>query len=317
MIEKNIRINDICELVGGNTEKAWLNASFSMHPAPVNKANGNSISFCTKNTLEEAMPILENTEAKVIICSNKLVVKEGQFGEKIIIQVSNPRLAFITVMQRYFEEKMEWGIAPSAVIDVDAKIHPNSYIGPHVYIGKSEIGEGSIIHANVSIYSKVMIGKRVTVNSGTVIGADGFGYERNEDGDLIKFPNVAGVVIEDDVDIGSNTCIDRGTLDSTFIGRGTKIDNLCHIAHNVIIGKNCSVIAQSMIGGSVVIEDYSWVAPSACIRDGITIGKNSVVGLGAVVTKSVGENQIVMGVPAKPIRENTIPSYLKKKGDEK
>ena len=317
MVEQKINIGEICDLVGGKTKKGWHNLSLILEPSPITKANSNSISFCTNNFLPDALSIIKNSNAKVIICSNKLVFKEEKFGNKIIIQASNPRLSFIKIMQRYFEEKQNFGISPSAVIEKDAKIHPNVYIGHHTYIGKSEIGAGTVIHENVTIYSNVVIGKNVIIHSGTVIGADGFGYERNEHGEMIKFPNVGGVIIENDVEIGSNTCVDRGTLNNTHIGKGTKIDNLCHIAHNVIVGNNCCIIAQSMIGGSVVIGDHSWIAPSACIIDGIKIGRNSVVGLGAVVIKEVPENSVVIGVPAKPIRENPIPDFIKKKGGKK
>jgi UDP-3-O-[3-hydroxymyristoyl] glucosamine N-acyltransferase len=317
MVEQKINIGEICELIGGKTKKTWYSLSLFLKPSPITKAHSNSISFCNKNFLADALPIILNSNAKVIICSNKLVFKDGKFGDKIIILASNPRLSFIKIMQRYFKEKQNFDISPSAVTHKDAKIHPNVYVGHHTYIGKSEIGAGTVIHENVTIYSNVVIGKNVIIHSGTVIGADGFGYERNEHGELIKFPNVGGVIIEDDVEIGSNTCIDRGTLDNTYIGKGTKIDNLCHIAHNVIVGKNCSIIAQSMIGGGVVIGDYSWIAPSACIRDGIKIGRNSIVGLGAVVIKEVAENSIVIGVPAKPIRDNPIPDFIKKKGGKK
>lgn len=142
-----------------------------------------------------------------------------------------------------------------------------------------------------------------------MIGADGFGYQRNESGELEKFPHLGGVVIEDNVEIGSNTCIDRGTLGDTIIREGSKIDNLVHIAHNVIVGRHAIVIAHSMVGGSVRIGDYAWVSPSACLRDVISIGDRSTVGLGAVVVKDVPDGGTVMGTPARPAEE--YKAYLK------
>jgi UDP-3-O-[3-hydroxymyristoyl] glucosamine N-acyltransferase len=143
----------------------------------------------------------------------------------------------------------------------------------------------------------------VIIHAGTVIGADGFGYERNEDGTFEKFPHLGGVVIEDDVEIGANACIDRGTLAPTRIREGAKIDNLVHIAHNVDVGRHAAVIAHAMIGGGTRIGDYGWVAPCACLRDGIVIGTRSTVGLGAVVTKSIGDDATVMGAPARGASE--------------
>jgi len=115
---------------------------------------------------------------------------------------------------------------------------------------------------------------------------------------------VGGVIIEDNVDIGANTCIDRGTLGHTYIKEGAKIDNLVHIAHNVIIGRNTTVIANAMIGGSTIIGDNVWIAPSSTLRDGITIGNSSTVGLAALVTKTIPENEVWAGFPAKLIRVN-------------
>jgi UDP-3-O-[3-hydroxymyristoyl] glucosamine N-acyltransferase len=134
-------------------------------------------------------------------------------------------------------------------------------------------------------------------------GPVGFGYSRNEKGELEKFPHLGGVVIEDDVDIGSNTSIDRGTLGNTLIRQGAKIDNLVHIAHNVVVGKHAAVIAHAMIGGSTVIGDYGWVAPSAALMNGIAIGTYATVGLGAVVTKDIPADETWAGIPARPLKE--------------
>lgn len=205
-------------------------------------------------------------------------------------------------MKHYVYADNDEGIHPTAVIE--SKISgKNVYIGPFVYIGKNvTIGNNCKINSNVSIYGNTVIGNNVIVDSCTVIGADGFGFEKNNSGKWEKFPHIGGVEIHDDVEIGANTCIDRGTLENTVIGKGTKIDNLVHIAHNVTIGTNCVVIAQSLIAGSCVIEDNAYIAMSVCVRNGIKIGKNSVVGMGAVVTKNVSPNITVFGVPAKPIK---------------
>lgn len=147
------------------------------------------------------------------------------------------------------------------------------------------------------------MGARCRVNSGTVIGADGFGYERNEHGELEKFPHLGGVLIGDDVEIGSNTSIDRGSLGNTVIGDRARIDNLVHVAHNVQIGEDAAVIALTMLGGSSKIGTQAWVAPGAVLMNQVKIGANGTVGLGAVVVKDVDDGQTVMGAPAQDSAE--------------
>lgn len=149
---------------------------------------------------------------------------------------------------------------------------------------------------------KIKMGIGIKIGKGTIIGADGFGYERNEKNELEFFPHIGGVIIEDDVEIGCNVCIDRGVLGDTIIHKGVKIDNLVHIAHNVEIGKHTAIIANAMIGGSVKIGSYSWIAPSASILNGVTIGNNVIIGMGAVVLKDISDGETWAGVPAKKLR---------------
>ncbi len=137
-----------------------------------------------------------------------------------------------------------------------------------------------------------------------MIGADGFGYERNEVGELEKFPHVGGVLIEDNVEIGANSCIDRGSLGDTRICQGARIDNLVHIAHNVYVGRHAVVIANAMVGGGTHIGDFAWVAPSACLRDRIKIGDKSLVGLASLVTKDVPNGETVLGCPARSLAKH-------------
>ncbi|GAI40131.1 unnamed protein product, partial [marine sediment metagenome] len=248
--------------------------------SPIHNAKHDSISFCYYKG-EKALKAIRESQAQVIICSNELLFEENDYTDKTFILVSNPRLSFIQVMQKYFQEKPKFGIHPSAVIDEDAKVHHNVYIGPNTCImGKCEIGENTIIYGNVYMYPNVIIGRNVIIHAGTVIGSEGFGLERNERGELENFPQLGGVTIDDDVDIGSNVSIDHGTLGNTIIGIGTKIDNLTHISHNDRIGKHCQINALVVICGSVVIEDYSHIAPHACVREGLHIGHNVLVGMG-------------------------------------
>jgi UDP-3-O-[3-hydroxymyristoyl] glucosamine N-acyltransferase len=146
-----------------------------------------------------------------------------------------------------------------------------------------------------NIHSSVVVGRN------TVIGGDGFGYAREIDGTLVKMPHMGNVIIHEDVEIGSNTCIDRAVIGSTIIGAGTKIDNLVHVAHGVKIGRNCLIVAGVVIGGSCEIGDNVYIGIGAMIKNKIRIGNNAVIGMGAVVLKDVPDGVTVVGNPAKPI----------------
>jgi len=259
-----------------------------------------ALSFCKYKT-EYSLKMITGSRSSVIICSDKLKAA-WLLSDKAVIQVRSPRLAFSKVANKFFAtiRYFATGIHETATVCLLAKVAPTVSIGPYCVIsGYVRIGENSVIRGNVSIYGDVKIGKNVIINSGAVIGAEGFGYEPDEDGTLVQFPQIGGVIIEDNVEIGANTCVDRGALGDTIIREGAKIDNLVHVAHNVIIGKNCRIICLVGIGGSVEIGDGSFVGISASIKNQKKIGKNVVVGMGAVVTKDVPDNTIVIGNPAR------------------
>jgi len=269
---------------------------------PITEAKAGDLAFCVKKG-KDAIPILEETKASVVICNSDILFQKAKFDETLVA-VDKPRLWFMRCSDAFFPAESKRGIHPTAVIGKNCKISKDVYIGPNVSIGDAVIiGNRTRVYSGAQIHDRVRIGKNVVLKSGCVIGSDGFGYERNDEGVFEKFPHTGGVIIEDDVEIGGNTCVDRGTLSNTIIGKGTKIDNLVHVAHNVVIGKNCAIIALAMIGGGAKIGDGAWVAPTACIRDGIAVGKQSLVGMGAVVTKNVPDGDVVIGVPAKSIKE--------------
>jgi UDP-3-O-[3-hydroxymyristoyl] glucosamine N-acyltransferase len=247
--------------------------------------------------------IIQNTKARLIICSLNTKLNRKLSGEKLLIKVENPKLTLIRILEKLYSPKAEYGIHTSSVIHRDAKINKNVYIGPFTYIGKCEIDEGTIIHGHCYIFDNVKIGKNVSVNAGTIIGSEGFGYELNEKSEYEKFIHIGGVEIHDNVDIGANTTVVRGALANTIIGEGTKIDNLVHIGHNAIIGKHCIITANNMVGGSVRIEDYSWLGPSSSTLNQLTLAKNSYAGLGSVITKNLPSNEVWAGNPARPISD--------------
>jgi UDP-3-O-[3-hydroxymyristoyl] glucosamine N-acyltransferase len=263
------------------------------------------------------LPKLNETNASAVIVS-----KEITQANKPLLCVTQPSVAFAKIVGLFsFKPYQPKGIDPSAWVSPTAQlgkdltIYPFVYIGdrcrigdrvtlhPGVFVGEdSTIGEESVIQPNVSIYSGTVIGKRVILHSGVVVGSDGFGYVK-EGKKNVKIPQVGSVVIEDDVEIGANTTIDRAALGKTIIQRGVKIDNLVQVAHNVIIGEDSIIVAQVGISGSTKIGTNVTLAGQVGIVDHVEIGDNVIVGAQAGVTHDLAANQGYVGSPALPHRE--------------
>lgn len=263
------------------------------------RASHGTITFC-RLVDKNAKKVIEQLESCAVIVPDDARELLGDRGSRSYLYARNPRLAFMRVVSSTFPpSRPVAGVHPTAVLADESRIDGSASIGAHCFIGPDvTVGARTIIYPNTTIYGPARIGADVRIFSGTVIGADGFGYERNDDGDLESFPHVGGVVIEDDVEIGANSCVDRGTLNDTEIRSGARIDNLVHISHNVIIGHRAAVIANSMIAGGVTIGDDAWIAPSASVLNQKRLGSNSMVGIGAVVLRDVLDNEVVMGSPA-------------------
>ena len=257
------------------------------------------ISSRNKNSEET----IKNTKARIIICSLDTNISEDIKKTKLFVKVENPKLALIRILEKLYPAEIQPGIHPSSVIHKEARINDKVYIGPFTYIGKCEIAEGTVIHGHCYIFDNVKIGKNVSINAGTIIGSEGFGYELNEKNEYEKFIHIGGVEIHNNVDIGANTTVVRGALANTIIGEGTKIDNLVHIGHNAVIGKHCIITANNMVGGSVRIEDYSWLGPSSSTLNQLTLAKNSYAGMSSVITKNLPSGEVWAGNPARPIAD--------------
>jgi len=240
-----------------------------------------------------------NSGADVIFADR--AVTEDEFGQspKLFIICEDPKIEFIRMVQRFFAVKRPSGIHHTAVIHPDAKLGKDVYIGAFATIGRCVIGDSTVILEHCSVHDDVVIGERCWLHPGCRVGTEGFGYVRGESG-LEKFPHVGGVLIGNDVEIGANCCIDRGTLGATIIRTGAKLDNLVHIAHNADIGEETLVIAHTMIAGSVKVGKRVWIAPGSRITNGISVGDDALIGLGSVVLKSIPAEQNWFGCPARP-----------------
>jgi UDP-3-O-[3-hydroxymyristoyl] glucosamine N-acyltransferase len=221
------------------------------------------------------------------------------------IIVENARSVFNDVVNILFPKEHVFGISSSATIDSSCKISSSAYIGNNVVIERNcQIGENTIIGHNTVINEGSIIGQNVVIGSNNVIGGTGFGYVKDNDRLYKQMNHIGNVIIEDGVEVGNNTCIDRAVMGSTILKKNCKIDNLVHIAHGVIIGENSLIIAHAMIAGSSVIGKNVWVAPGACILNKISVSDNSTIGMGAVVIKNVEiDGDIVVGNPAKSIKK--------------
>ncbi len=233
------------------------------------------------------------------------------------LYADDPEMAFVKILEvLYPKPSEEAGIDPSASIESDTVIEEGAYVGPHaivrkgtkigagshimggVHIGRNcTIGQGCSIHPNVVLYDDVVIGNHVAIHAGCVIGADGYGY-KFRDGRHVKVPQVGKVIIEDHVEIGSCTCIDRGALGDTVIGIGSKIDNLVQIGHNVKLGPHVIVCGQAGFAGSAEVDAYAMIGARAGISNRVKIGTAAKVGAKAGVMKDVGPQAEVFGIPA-------------------
>ena len=266
--------------------------------------DANSIGWCSDKNLG----LLSSIDCGTIILSrkgNEFCKLNSLIGFNQII-VDHPRKVFASILNNFFIKEVPFSF-----------ISPSSYISDSVHFDLNEvnIAHNVVIEDDVILGNKVIIGANTVIKSGTIIkdnvkigcnctiGGVGFGYEPNEEGSFELIPHIGNVILEDNVEIGNNVCIDRAVLGSTRLSKNVKVDNLVHIAHGVQIGENSLIIANSMIAGSVKIGENVWVSPSSSIIQKVKIEDDSIIGMGSVVLKNVNKGDVVAGVPSKLIRK--------------
>ncbi len=276
--------------------------------ASLGNAGPGCLTFVTSQDSEAVKKAVEKGAA--VFCAKNLSLERGA-------ETENPYLAFVKVMKFFSSKKpFEKGVHSAAFVSEDAMLGTDVFVGPNAVVSRNtSVGEGSfigancfigentsigskcVVYPNVTILRDCKIGDRVIIHSGAVIGSDGFGYLRVK-GEVIKIPQTGKVIIEDDVEIGANSTVDRAMLDETVIGKGTKIDNLVQVAHNVIIGEKCLIASQTGISGSAEVGSGVMMAGQVGIADHAKIGKNAVILAKSGVSGNVPEGAVYLWIPA-------------------
>lgn len=313
-------VDELAALIGGRVSG---DGHISIeHVASVGSASVGAVAFVED---QKALESAQDCAASALIVPDGAGERAREIAQKVpaIIEAAKPKLAFALIGRILHPKKRrEPLIHPTAVIAPGANIALTAYIGPHVSIGEhSTIGTGTrieagvvvgddvtigidcVLHPNVTLYDGITLGDNVVLHAGVCIGADGFGYVR-DDVCYYKFPQIGTVVIEDDVELGAYTCVDRAALGQTRIGRGTKIDNLVHIGHNCDIGERVVIAAQTGISGSVIIEDDAVIGGQVGFGDHVRVQSGAVIGSKAgVLPGKIVRPGVWWGIPIQPLDE--------------
>jgi UDP-3-O-[3-hydroxymyristoyl] glucosamine N-acyltransferase len=282
--------------------------------APAENAQIGDLTFAEN---EDFFARAEQSAATAIIAD-----KRFSSSKKILIQVPNARVAFAKALALFFpEQKFAAGIHPNAVIAKSAQVDPSAHVGPHCTVGErvkigahsvlqagnfigddSQLGEDVNLFPNVTIYPRTQIGNRVRIHANCAIGSDGYGYVQ-DGGTHLKVQQIGSTIIGDDVEIGAGCAIDRGALGATIIGKGTKIDNLVHIAHNVEVGENCLLCGQVGIAGSAKIGNYVVMGGQVGVASHLKIGNQVTVASKSGVMHDIPDGEKWLGFPAQPDKQ--------------
>ena len=300
MITKRIELSQLIAYLGeivirivGDTTDAYID-----NLADMARINEHSLDWINP-AKDNKQQIAEVSKARILLVDEDVM----PIKDKVLIVVKQPKVCLAQIGNHFFVEKPMPSIHPTAVVSPEASIGKDVYVGPYTVIGSATIGDGCIIDSNVRIHDCVTMGKNCHVKAGAVLGGAGFGFEKDENGNRFRFPQIGSLIMGDEVEVGSNTCIDRGALSDTIIGSHTKINNLCHIAHNNVIGENVEITGCVNVSGGSVIDDNVWLAPNSSLVGYIHIGEGSVLGMGAVAVKDIPAHEVWVGNPAKFLKK--------------
>ncbi len=311
-----ITAQELAQILQGKVDG---NASVSLSRiAAIQSADEGDLSFLANRRYEK---FLAETNASAVIVAESQPVDRRDLT---LIRVKDPYLGFLQALKLFYEpEQAPWSaVHPAALIEPTASVHPSAAVGPMAYVGtNAAVGEGSVVgagcvigngvtigrncllHPNVTVIAKATIGDSVIIHAGTTIGSDGFGFAP-KGGAYEKIPQTGTVVIEDDVEIGANCAIDRATIGSTVIGKGSKLDNLIQVAHNVEIGSNTVIAAQSGVSGSTRLGSNVIIAGQVGLVGHIDVGDGVTVTAQSGVSKSIsGTGKVFRGSPAREMHE--------------
>lgn len=307
-------VQEIAKLVNGSLE----NDNPKLVITGVNglqEAGPTEVSFAVPPYVE----VCHKSKAGVMI----LALNDRKLSDRPVIRVENPRVAFAVLLEVFRQQtevervvsqyayvhptaKLGENVAVQAFayIDAGAEIGDNSVIAASAFVGKNvKIGTDCFLYPNAVVRENCILGNKVILQVGAVVGGDGFGFVTQPDGSHTKVLQTGNVIIEDDVEIGCNSTVDRATVGHTIVGKGTKIDNLVHLGHNVIVGKNCFLCAQVGVAGSTVIGDNNTFAGQVAVNGHIKIGNNNLFAGRTGITKNVGDNMQMGGFPERPLKE--------------
>lgn len=283
--------------------------------AKIEEARSGTLTFLANPIYTE---YIYKTKATIAIVSIDFAPSRALPKTLTLIRVADPRMAFTQLLERNYELQYEKkGIEQPSFVSPKAKLGKNVYIGAFSYVGDqvelgdgvkvfpncfigdgTRIGDGARIHAGVKVYHQTVIGARCVIHSGAVIGSDGFGYVPDANGVYEKMPQVGNVVLEDDVEVGANTTIDRATIGSTVIRQGTKLDNLIQVGHNAEIGRHNVIVAQTGIAGSSTVGDHNQIGGQVGIAGHLTIGDRVRIAAQSGIGSDIADGTTVQGSPA-------------------
>ena len=306
-------VQELAERVSGQVEGDPTRAVQGL--APVASAGPEQLTYVAG---PRYLRFLAKSQAAAVLVATDCDVPSNS---STLIRVENPELAFSTLLELFHPPRRTAGVHPSAqigrgvILDSDISIGPyavvedlahigaGSVIGAYAYIGHGVvIGKDSRVDPSCSVLEGAMLGERVRLHCGARIGSDGFGYTNGPDGP-VKLQQVGRCILGDDVEVGANSTIDRGSLGDTVVGSGTKIDNLVHIGHNCQIGSNCYIVAQVGLAGSSVIGDGVRIGGQVGVAGHLTIGDGAAIGAGSATMTSIPAGELWSGRPARPHRE--------------